>query len=381
MADYTISVTFGVVALGGAMTAAALRNSLQTLTGLDRLSATAIKDLPNAASVLTVPQIITGIAAVTVENDKLNFVALKNRTKANVTGTQKALNEIGEGNVWSAAFQAGFPAILSGDYFIAKDINTAYNGTLIETGDWVIATTAAPGFNFSTTAWRILKFSKIPATLSAFDRYNDTEAGSGTQPSESTLYKSYALALYSHVYGKDCVAFQESSSSRGIGACASRIGAEAFSSTKFAHSGDAQVQRLTRTLQTTNTTPTEITLPGHYYIFGGKTYDLKVRLVARENLGAKSRSWEWKALVSYTTSPAGNTSIGIPIILSVGSSTLSATLTFTDTYPQRMVITCTGLPATVRWVAYIESLEVYSDDLLGSHTTITEDGQTSTYVY
>lgn len=378
--DFKVTVKYGIVALGGAMTPAAVRDAIAGLDGSDRLSFDSLKDVPTSLDVLSLPEIVTGLEALT-STDRLSATALKELSKTIVTGAEKALNEIGEGNVYSAGFQTLHPSanILPGDFFVAKDI-PGYTGTSIEDSDWVIALTSNPGFTFTdATKWRIIKVSKIPTKLLSLQRYSESTSGSGIQPFDYGNYKAFAKGLYSSVFGRNCQAISESSTAGGSGSAATKIGANSFASGRFTASGDAQVQKVIMRLQTSNTTPTEMVLPDPYIITPGKSYDLKVRLLARMDLGTRCKSWEWKALVSYTGA-AANYSVGTPVIQSVGTGAWTASLTFSDTLPQRMIITCTGLAAVVRWVAYIEAVEVFSEDGLGTIIASTESGITTNYV-
>ena len=383
MADYTISVTFGALGTGGDMTPAAIRDALETLTGTDRLDASAIQNLPNAEDPLTIAEIVTGLEALTGTN-RLDASKLKNLIKTNVDGAEKALNFIAEGNVWSGTFQASYPSsgLYAWDFFIAKNIDTDTNGETVETKDWCIALTANPGFDFTnTTKWYILKVSKIPTKEVPFRKYREEEDGSGIMPTDVTNYRSMAAAPYSFAVGYEaCVPVASVGSvATGRSAVASRPGSRAFASGKFEHNGDVQYQEMVLRLETLNTVPTEMILPGAITVKTGKTYLFKVRLVARNYGGTYAKSWEWSALISPTTIAATPT-ISTPTTLSVGTSALAATLTFNATAPQRLVITCTGLATRTRWVAYVETLEVFMDDDTGGIVNNITGEYTATYV-
>ncbi len=379
MADYTISVTFGALGMGGAMTPAAIRDALETLTSTNRLHATAIQGLPNAEDVLTISEIVTGLEALTGTN-KLSATSLKNLAKTIVTGAEKALNYRAAGNVWSSSFQtASMSAIIQWDMFVASGINTSSNGHTIEDKDWCIALTSSPGFDFTDiTKWYILKVSKIPTRDLAFRKNTDGLTASGIMPYDIAAYKSFALGLYSFATGYNCIANAAGSIATGDSSSASRVGGRAFASGRFAASGDAQFQENIMRLETTNASTTEIVLPSPMAIIGGKTYDFKIRLVARVNGGLQSKSWEWKVLASYTTT-GSLSSIGTPIILSIPSTNaLSAGITFSSS---QLTILCTGLAATtVRWVAYIEAVEVYTSDGTGGTIAVDEGIVNNTYV-
>jgi hypothetical protein len=384
--DYNITVTFAGIGLGAAMTGDAIRQALEDLPAGSRLDAAYIDGTIGTGGTDTGEQIVVKLEYLTAGN-RLSATKLDDLTKTIVTGAEKALNPIGTGNVWSTAFQTAHPSanILPGDFFIASTINTATNGTVVEDGDWVIAQVANPTFAFNNPAkWYVLKISKIPTRELAFRKYNDAVSGSGIMPYDLAEYLSYALAPYSFATGLNCITTASAigAISTGDSAVASRPGARAFASGRFAASGDAQFQESVMRLKTTNTTATEMILPGPLTIMGGKTYDFKVRMVARDAGGVTARSWEWKALISFTGNPVTSPgTIGTPIILSAGNdSLLAATLTFNNTLPQRLILTCRGLPTAVSWVAYIEALECYSADGTGGEIVIGGGSDTQIYV-
>jgi hypothetical protein len=241
---------------------------------------------------------------------------------------------------------------------------------------------ANPGFTYTDTSkWLILKISKIPVKELAFRKYNDSQVGSGIMPYDIAEYGTFALAPYSLAIGYNCIttAAAEGAFSMGDSAVASRKGGIALASGRFAASGDAQVQMQVLRLITTNTTPTEMVLPGPITIIGGKTYDFKIRLVARANGGTLSKSFEWKALISYISGLGSAPAISTPTILSIGTSAMSASVSFGGS-PQRLIISCTGLSTAVRWVAFVEAVEVYNADGTGTTTDVTLEGTTQTYV-
>lgn len=380
MADYTVSVTFAGIGLGAAMTPAAIRDALETLTAGNRLDAAYIDNMPAAGGTDTGAQIVTKLEALSA-GSRLSATKLDDLVKTNVLRAEKALNYLYTGNVWGTTLQAAYPSadILPGDFFIASAINTSTNGTTVETGDWCIALTSNPGFNFAdTTKWLVVKISKLPTRELAFRKNNDSTVASGIMPYDIEEYKSFALATYSFATGKDCIttATAVGAISTGNAAVASRIGARAFASGRFAYSGDAQFQENVLRLATTNATPTEMILPGAITIADGKTYDFKVRLVARAYGGTPVKSWEWKALISaYRGTVIG--SVGTATIQSIGPSTMAASLYFSSS-PNKIYITCTGMASTVvSWVAYVEAVEVFMNDGTGNINEITEEENNS----
>jgi len=377
MADYTVEAILGNATIVDGMTPTGIARALETITTeADKLSFTALTDVPEGITQLTAPEIIGLIEGETGVN-ALDLTKLRNVVKGSISGCENALNIRGTVNVYNST---GMTNIQSGDFWIADAINNTTNGYSIEDGDWVIALAANTTFDFTdTTKWLVIKQPK-DTLLSVLKRETESDEESGIKQI-SVESPNASLGGNSIVTGTNGVAIGDVSTIQGSGGATIIIGARVLSGGVILNRGDAQVTEFTGRMKTTNATPVNMAFLSTILFRSGKTYKLTIELVAREYGGDKSKSWEWKKLVSRTDEALLSGASGITATVDsipITGNTLSATLSVKATTPYNLYITCTGLATEVSWLVYVKSVEVATSE--ADVLTVTSEGETITYI-
>ena len=331
-----------------------IRDALETLTGSDRLPASAIYGIPEAQTAEEIKDLLETLTGT----DRLSINYIQGVIKTAVQGAAKALNHRATGNVMSTGFQDNMTSALAGDFWIVDGVSSNIYG--LSDGDWIIALTADPSFSYDNPAhWLIMNFSKLadvtPPPLSV-NSGESTAVENGGNDCEATGTASTALGI-------NTLATADASTSLGRDSISSRPGGVATASGKVVNSGDCQVQRSSMNVTITGETTVVMTDPEDYTFETGKTYALDVRVVARqsgvEGATMKSKSWRFDVLASMSGEGYCDIEQSGGEVLSISDSEALCEILTTSPYIGKLAIACTGVTgATTIFHAYIEAVEV-----------------------
>lgn len=190
----------------------------------------------------------------------------------------------------------------------------------------------------------------------------DGNTANATRSTVSGGQSNTASAINSSIGGggSNGASGQYSTVPGGLGALAEQYGEMAHASGFFSTAGDAQTFELVARNSTTDATPTELFLDGaslRAVIPASASWIFSILLVARRSTGTTSiyKSEGQISNVAGTVAVAGvttteiNDGIGLPATPVVVSA---------DDPNNSLIITCTGIVATIRWVAHIRAVQV-----------------------
>lgn len=376
MAEYNITVELLKVTLSS-MTAEQIVTALETLTGDDRLDATAIKNLPDGSGVVE----MTGDEIVAAVNEdattQIDYSHITTFPKSRVIHGENSLNWLANVDPRSTAWQNLYKTpnadrIKKMDFVIVAQV---YQTTeIFQNGDWLIALADDPGFTYTDTAkWLIMPYSKLPLIQTPIFQRHSTSASAGI---ESVSGQSSANGEYSFAPGELTQATGRGGTALGIKSKTERIGEVAESSGVFTNPGDAQRKRFVMRKKTTNATPTQMTEPSLYGFEADKTYEIIIHIVAAVRGGKKAKAWDYRYLTGvdsdgYVPVAGGAEEISSGTdgwYLAYGSPAISVNVSVTEfdaSGPpspgvfKGLVITVTGEANTdYYWTAFIETFEV-----------------------
>lgn len=347
-----------------------IRDALETLTGDSRLNATAIKGIP---AQLTGVQIVALLEALT-DTNQLSLAKISDRGKGLIPGVEKALNYRSEGDIYSEEYQlSDMTNIRTHDYYIAKDIDTQTYGISIQNGDWIIALKDAPNFVFTeTTEWRIMPFSKV-----MFFVMPVLQEGQGTNSIEKMTNNCKAEGERSFAIGNNTQARGDDSHSSGAYCKAIRVGEHVEASGCISEIGDSQHSRLSIRKQTTGSSTVLLDSPNKITFVDGKTYSITIDVVCRaqkdENQESvpstvpPSRNWRFSMLVAMShdkdDAPLEYDVVSGGTIATIGNCTASCQILTGIPYYGSMNIAITGMANKVlNWHAFIIMNEVMLTD-------------------
>ena len=377
MAEYNIEVTLYKTALAE-ITAEQIVDALESLTGNDRLDASAVKNLPDGSGVveMTGEEIVDAINLLGGAEPRILDGQTDVKPKSRVTHCEKALNNVGIYDPRSASFQGRFQApntdrIKAYDFVIVAEVYQP--AEIFQNGDWVIAIQDDPGFTYSDTAkWLIVSLSKlqyISQQYLVFKRNAPTSIASGIESIGGTCA---ANGAYSTALGRETVSQGQNSLATGYKSKALRQGDIAENSGAFVSAGDAQRSRSHMKVITQNSIPTLLATPFQYGFEENKTYLLEIRILAVVKGGAKAKSWKYIYLTGVDSTGAVPVSGGLDTILEdeniqYGSPAISCSVLVTEfdavTPPgpgvfKGLQIRLTGIANTqVYWQVFIDAFE------------------------
>lgn len=336
------------------MEAADIRDALETLTGSDRLPASAIYGIPEAQTATEIRDLLSKLTG----DDRLNIEYLSDVVKINIQGVARAFNHRATGNVISTGFQANMTNILPGDlWFVSSVSSNAYN---IENGDWIIALIADPSFVYSNAGqWLIMKFSRLNSLAQSILSSNETTSSATENASngcEATGTASIAL-------GADTQATADTATALGRDSVSERPGGIARASGKITNDGDCQVQHSSMSRTITDATTHVMTDPDDYILDPTKTYYIEVKVVARQTATtgetAKSMCWKYAVLASMSGEGAWDIDVSGGEVLNIGECAAGCEILTTEPYIGKLAIACTGVAdVTTVFHASIESVEI-----------------------
>ena len=271
-----------------------VRDDLELLTGNERLDGNAVRNvLHNGAEAKAALEGLSG-------TNRLSASAIKDLAKSLVSGCERALNwraTIDFGNTGSV--NTSVTNVKRGDFWIANMLSgtpAPYPGGglpdalthLISTGDWIIAVidSASTSNFYSKSNWLIMPFSLLATianlnTNTVFTQYNTTYEDGGIEiPGVTTAEGQEAFAINETTQAK-----ARASHASGYGSIAKRQGEHSEAGTFFQNMGDAQHTRTLMAIQTNDNAGNEVVSPQKYELSVSKCYDCTISVVAIQETG------------------------------------------------------------------------------------------------
>jgi hypothetical protein len=278
------------------------------------------------------------------------------------TVAENALNFRGVVNPYDATWQENYTG-LAWDFVIATDVPAIFS-TVMSPGDWIIQlyNYPSPGMSFTfndPNLWYVLRLSRLESVATPVFVQFDPDGLGGIQsiPNNCEADAQAAFAVNSETQASGIASL-----AHGYKSKTERLGERAMAAGAIAEPGDMQYRETQMYLTTTGFSVNQVILPQKYMFEPfGKTYALKIWVVARAIYGFDAKTFSQNVMVTYGVSGVESSIYGVSSSMGIGLGTSMLVSVVVEN--GELKIYCTGLSATtINWHVYIESLEVSTVD-------------------